>query len=94
MPKEVNYLIKEFSAGKVTASIFQHEVTKNNKTYSRYSTCIKKSFKRSNGEWEDTNYYFPEDLPDLEQLASKVYEHLKLKEKSDDSNYDDELNNG
>ena len=75
--------IKDFRAGGVQASVWRNEVDKDGQTVVRHSVRIQKQFRKQDGEWESTDYYFPEDLPKLQLVAAKSFEFITLKESKD-----------
>ncbi len=79
--------IKEFRAGGIQVAIWKKETEENGKTIIKYSISIQKSFRDDSGNYQDTNNYFPDELPKLALLIHKAYETITLKEWSpeDDS---------
>ena len=77
--------IKEFRAGTVSASIRRNEVDKNGTTVVRHSIRIQKRFRQDDGEWKNTDYFFPEDLPKLALVATKAFEFVSLKKSEENS---------
>lgn len=76
--------VKEFRAGTIKAAVWRNEVQDGDRTAVRYSVRIQKRFKRD-GEWHETDYYFPEDLPKLRLVADKAYEYVALSESEDEA---------
>ena len=77
--------IKEFRAGTVSASVWRNEVERNGATVVRHSIRIQKRFRQDDGEWKNTDYFFPEDLPKLQLVATKAFEFVSLKESEENS---------
>jgi hypothetical protein len=75
--------IKEFRAGNITASIWRNEVQKDGQTILRYSIRVQKRFRKDDGSYENTEYYFPEDLPRLQVCVQKAFEYTVLTERKD-----------
>jgi hypothetical protein len=75
-----NKPIKSFKAGTIEASIWKQEVQKDGQTVVRYSVKLQKKFKKDKGDWQATDYFFPEDLPKIELVVRKAYEYVSLKE--------------
>jgi hypothetical protein len=73
----------EFRAGPVSASVWRNEVQRDGQTILRYSTRIQKRFRKDDGSYESTEYYFPEDLPKLILCAQRAFEYTELKERKD-----------
>ena len=72
--------IKDFRAGNIQASIWRNEVDKNGQTVVRHSVRIQKQFRNDSGDYQETNYYFRDDIPKLILVAQKAYEHIALTE--------------
>jgi len=79
--------IKEFRIGWIQVAIWKNESEENGKTIVKHSIRIQKRFRDENGEYQDTNNYFPDELPKLSLAVSKAYEFIALKERTpeDDS---------
>lgn len=75
--------VKEFRAGTVSASVWRNEVQKDGQTILRYSVRIQKRFRKDDGSYENTEYYFPEELPKLQLCAQRAFEYAVLKERTD-----------
>jgi hypothetical protein len=75
--------VKDFRAGNIQASVWRNEVDKDGQTVVRHSVRIQKRFRNQEGEWENTEYLFPEDLPRLQLVAAKSFEFITLKESKD-----------
>jgi len=75
--------IKEFRAGNITASIWRNEVQKDGQTILRYSIRVQKRFRKDDGSYENTEYYFPKDLPRLQVCVQKAFEYTVLTERKD-----------
>lgn len=80
MAEQKNKPVKSYKAGSVEASVWRQEVEKNGHTILRHSVCIQKQFKNKEGKWQNSNYFFPEDLPKLELVTKKAFECVSLKE--------------
>ena len=72
--------IKNFRAGKIQASIWKNEKDRDGKTILQHSVHIQKQFRNDDGDYQDTDYFFPNELPELELVTRKAYEYIKLKE--------------
>ena len=79
--------IKDFRCGGVQASVWRNEVEKNGQTVVRHSVRIQKQFRKEGGDYENTEYYFPDELPRLILVAQRAYDYVTLVE-SKDSNED------
>lgn len=72
--------VKSFSTGNIRASIWRKEVEQDGRTVVRFSVRIQKQYKNDKNEWQNTDYYFPEELPKLETVIRKAFEFISLKE--------------
>ena len=75
--------IKSFKAGNIEASIWRNEVQQDGQTGIRHSTRIQKRYRKDDGSYESTDYWFPNDLPRLQLLAQKAFEYIVLTESKD-----------
>ena len=75
--------IKVIRVGGISASVWKDDVEKDGATVVRHSVRIQKRFRQDNGEWKNTDYFFPEDLPKLQLVAAKAFELVSLKESED-----------
>lgn len=74
--------IKEFRIGRIQVAIWKNESEENGKTIVKHSIRIQKSFRDEDGEYKDTNNYFPDELPKLSLAVSKAFEFIALKERN------------
>jgi hypothetical protein len=70
--------IKDFRAGNIQASVWRNEVQKEGQTVVRHSVRIQKQFKNDDGDYQETPYYFRDDLPKLILVAQKAFEFIAL----------------
>jgi len=75
--------VKSFKAGTIQASIWRKETQKDGQTVVRYSIRPQKQFQNDEGQWQNTDYYFPEELPKLQLVIAKAFEFICLKESKD-----------
>ncbi len=75
--------IKDFRSGGIQASVWRNEVQKDGQTVVRHSVRIQKQFRKEDGDYENTDYYFRDDLPKLILVAQKAFEYITLKESQD-----------
>jgi hypothetical protein len=76
--------IKDFRAGGgIQASVWRNKVEKNGQTVVRHSVRIQKQFRKDSGDYQETDYYFRDDLPKLILVAQKAFEFIALSESKD-----------
>jgi len=75
--------IKDFRSGGIQASVWRNEVERDGQTLVRHSVRIQKQFRTEDGDYENTDYYFRDDLPKLILVAQKAFEYIALKESRD-----------
>jgi len=75
--------VKDFRSGGIQASVWRNEVERNGQTVVRHSVRIQKQFRTEGGDYENTDYYFRDDLPKLILVAQKAFEYIALKESKD-----------
>ncbi len=83
MDQQGNQPIKVFRAGSITASIWRNKKTQDGNIKVRHSVKIQKRFCNKKGEWQNSDYYFPDDLPKLQLVIAKTFELISLKESQD-----------
>ena len=72
--------IKDFRSGNIQASIWRNEVDKDGHTVVRHSVRIQKQFRNDDGDYQETTYYFRDDIPRLILVAQKAFEFISLSE--------------
>jgi len=75
--------VKSFRAGLLEASVWRQEVVQDGQTVIRHSVRIQKQFRNKEGDYQDTDYFFRDELPRLAMLANKAYEYIALQESQD-----------
>jgi len=75
--------VKTFRAGGVEASIWKNETQEGDRKVSRYSIRIHKQYKDKEGNFTQTDYFFPNQLPLLSLVAAKAYEWVMLRTSDD-----------
>ena len=80
MSQENTQPIKDLRAGTIQAGIWRNETKKDGQPVVRFSIRIRKRFRKGNGSYENTDYFFPDDLPRLALVAQKAYEYIALSE--------------
>lgn len=75
---------KTFRAGHVSAAIWRSEEQRDGQAVVKYSVRIQKQYKKD-GEYQDTDYYFDGDLADLELVARKAHELIRIRESETDN---------
>lgn len=78
---------KVFRAGRVSAALWRSESEQDGRTVVTWSTKVQNRYRdRQTGEWKDTDYFFPDDLPRLALVAQQAYECIVLKESEEGTN--------
>jgi hypothetical protein len=72
--------IKDFRAGNIQASVWRNEVDKKGQTVVRHSVRIQKQYRNDDGDYQETNYFFRDDLPKLILVSQKAFEFISLNE--------------
>jgi hypothetical protein len=80
MSQEKSKPIKNFRSGNIQASIWRNEVEKEGQIVVRHSVRIQKQFRKDEGDYQETNYYFRDDIPRLILVAQKAFEFISLSE--------------
>jgi len=55
--------IKTFRAGQIEAAIWPQEKEQDGRTYVQHSVRIQKRYRDKDGNWQATEYFFPNELP-------------------------------
>lgn len=81
MNQQGNQPVKEFRIGALSAAIWKDQETQpDGNIRVRHSVRIQKRFRNRDGQWQNTEYYFANDLPKLRLVAGKAYEYVVLRE--------------
>ena len=72
--------LKDFRASNIQASVWRKEIEKDGQTVVRHSVRIQKQFRNDDGDYQETDYYFRDDLPKLILVAQKAFEFIALTE--------------
>ena len=72
--------VRTIRCANITASVWKTKRKKNGQTVARHSVRIQKRFRREGGDYENTDYYFPEDLPKLALVAEEAFRFITLRE--------------
>jgi len=85
MTKEVEYPEKTFRIGRITCALWKREVEIEGRSRTRFSAKLQKSYKDpKSGEWQSYDMYLsPVELPVLEALIRKAYDHSMVQEDTD-----------
>lgn len=74
--------VMKFRAGRVTASVFGHENTKDGRQFVSHSVSFQSRYRdKKTGEWKTSEFYYADDLPRLRLLLDKAYEFIVLDNK-------------
>jgi len=76
--------VKEFRAGTVSAAIWRNERADGERTVVQHTVRIQKRYRdQTTGEWKNSDYLFPNDLPKVALVVNKAYEFISLRERED-----------
>ena len=71
----------EFRAGGITGAVWTETAVVDGRVVPQHSIRIEKRYRDARtGEWKATGYLRTEDLPRVGLIASKLFEHLTLRE--------------
>lgn len=80
MSQQNNKPIKDFRSGPIQASVWRTETQRDGQTVVRFSVRVQKHYRKDDGSYENTDYFFPEDLPKLSLVANEAFRFISLKE--------------
>ena len=75
---------KEFRAGSISAAIWSNEVNRSGSAIVQHSIKFEKRYQNVDGNWQQTECYFPRDLPKLQLVSAKAFEFCTLSEERAD----------
>ena len=77
-----NQPVKEFRAkGGLSFAIWRNDEQQQNGTIRpRYSGRLQKRYRDKEGQWQDSDYLFPEEWPKVELLMRKAFEFVSVTE--------------
>lgn len=73
--------IKEFRISTVSCAVWRDEVEQDGRTQVRYSFKLKKRYRDRDGNWQDSQTYFPDDVFKAIIVFQQAYEFAMLHEK-------------
>ena len=76
MPKP----LKEFASGSVRATTWENEHEKGDQKFTTQTVSVERRYKDKNGDWNGTNGFRKNDLPNVEVVARKAFEFLTVRE--------------
>ena len=74
------------SNGKINVSIWANKSKKNGQTTVRYSVKLEKQFKDGDN-WKKTDYFFPEELRELQSLLRKARNSIRVRAKQETESF-------
>lgn len=80
---QTNLPQKKFSAGAISASVWQNSGQKDGKEFEYASLSLERCYKDKEGNWQHTGTLRVADLPKAVVVLSKAYEFLVLREKAE-----------
>ena len=72
--------VKSIRFGRIEAAIFKHEMDRDGNAVARFNVKIHKRYQDKNGNWQSSNSFFLNELPDVSCAADEAYKHLRLRE--------------
>lgn len=79
MTEDAKLPVKKFRAGRVTAAVFRHEHTKDDRQVVSHSVNVELRYRdKKTGEWKSSTFFYADDLPRLELVAKKAFEFIVL----------------
>lgn len=86
MTQQPQQPVKEYRSGSISSAIWRNETDRDGKTVVQHSVRVRKHYRdRVTGEWRESDYLFPDDLPRVQLVLAKCYEFIVLQESEDDS---------
>ena len=79
---EPNKPIKTFRRRNIRIAIWENRVEQDDETRIRQSAGIRKRYRDKNGDWHDTDVWFPEDLLRLAELAREAAKCMEQTEET------------
>ena len=77
--KQGSLPVQEYRSGTTKAAIWRNDVQKGDRTVVQYSVKFERSYyDKQSQQWKQTDYFFPDDLPDLELVTRKAFEFVRL----------------
>jgi len=73
--------LKEFAAGSVRATIWENSRERGKQQFTTHTVRVERTYKDLNDEWQSTNGFNTNDLPNLELVARKAFEFLSVRER-------------
>ncbi len=73
--------IREFRIGTVSCAVWRDEVEQDGRTQVRHSFKLKKRYRDRDGNWQDSQTYFPDDVFKAIIVFQQAYEFAMLQEK-------------
>lgn len=72
--------IYEVRAGGISGAVWGKSSTLDGRPVTQHTIRIEKRYRdERTGEWKNTGYLRPDDLPKLALVATKIFEHLSLR---------------
>jgi hypothetical protein len=77
--------VQEFRAGGVRAAIWRRETEKDGRSVVEHNTKITRSYRDKQGNWQEVNTYYPDDLAKLILVTQEAYRYVTLRDSSAES---------
>lgn len=84
--KAKDTFVKAYATGRLSVSVFEHTIIKDNKPISFYKFSLQKSYKDKNDEWQKTSNLDASDLLPAAKLLEGAYAEtaIKMREPSEE----------
>ncbi|MFT4312648.1 MAG: hypothetical protein ACMXYF_05465 [Candidatus Woesearchaeota archaeon] len=71
---------KKFSAGLVSATVWENTRVKNGMTFPVKTISLQKAYKDKDGSWKTVHSFHVNDIPKAKLVLEKAYEYLSMQE--------------
>jgi len=73
--------LKEFASASIRAVIWENEREKNGQKFTTHTVRVERRYRDENSEWQGTNGFRKNDLPNVELVVRKAFEFLTMRER-------------
>ena len=75
--------VKTITSGNIEASVWRKHLKKDGRNVLRHSVQIQKQYRKRGGNYENTNLYFPNELPKLILVVQEAFKFVTLRASKD-----------